>query len=240
MRSIFVGVEYAGKSTLIQLLNAYYRRLKLPTHVDDHFTIPDATLSSESRALMVNFPDDIKERTQRMQIHYHIEVIRNYPNTLIAGWHIEEAVYSAMYGGDPESPYYKNYGYRAQRLYEAMVLEARLPDIVLIHVTASDAAIRKRMKADPHEYQIIKEKDIPELKRRFDEEIEKSLFTHKGRKIVLDTTNKTPQASLDELLALSEPLITAAELAIRALPIPDGDYEVRYENGVRKMIPKKG
>ncbi len=238
MRSIFAGIEYAGKSTLIKLLDAYYRQRKLPTHGDDHFTLPDASLSPESRALMLNFPDDVKERAQRMQIQYHIEVIKNYSNTLIAGWHIEEAVYSAVYGDDPESPYYKNYDYRAQRIYEAQVFEARLPDVVLIHVTASDEAIRERMQADLHEYQIIKEADIPEIKRRFEEEIEKSLFTQKGRKIAIDTTDKTPQESLDELLALSEPLITQAELAIRALPVPDGDYEVRYENGVRKMIPK--
>ena len=239
MRSIFVGIEYAGKSTLIKHLQAYYHQRKLHTHLDDHFTIPDATLSPASRALMVTLPADMKERMQRMQIHYHIEVIRNYPNTLISGWHIEEAIYSAMYGDDPESSYYKNYGYRAQRLYEAMVLEAHLPDVVLIYMTASDAAIRERMKSDPHEYQIIKEKDISELKGRFEEEVEKSLFTHKGRKIVLDTTDKTPQESLDELLLRSEPLITFGELAVRAMPIPEGDYEVRYENGVRKMIPRK-
>ena len=52
---------------------------------DDHFTIPDATLSPESRALMVGSPDDVKERMQRMQIQYHIEVIRNHKNTLISG-----------------------------------------------------------------------------------------------------------------------------------------------------------
>ncbi|MBI1927179.1 hypothetical protein HYR99_23420 [Candidatus Poribacteria bacterium] len=188
MRSIFVGIEYAGKSTLIKHLQGYYHRRKLPTHGDDHFTIPDATLSPKSRALMVNFPDDIKEN------------------------------------------------YRAQRIYEAQVFEARLPDVVMIHVTASDEAIRERMKANPHEYQIIKEKDIPEIKRRFEEEVEKSLFTQKGRKIVLDTTNKTPQESLDELLLLSEPLITFGELALRALPIPEGDYQVKYEDGVRKMV----
>ncbi len=67
MRSIFVGIEYAGKTTLINLLTEYYHRLKVPTHNDDHFTIPDASLGPESRALMVNFPDDVKERLQRMQ-----------------------------------------------------------------------------------------------------------------------------------------------------------------------------
>ena len=237
MRCVFAGIEYAGKSTLINLLTEYYRHRKLAVHVDDHFTIPDSTLSAESRAAYVDFPDDVKERMQRMQIQYHVEVIKNYPNTLIAGWHIEEAVYTTVYGGDPESSYYQNYHYRAQRGYETQVMEARLPDVVLIHVTASDDAIKARMKDDPHEYQIIKAEDIPRLKRLFDEEIDKSLFTQKGRKIVLDTTDKTPSESLDALLLLSEPLITFGELAIRALDVPDVPYQVRYENGIRKLKP---
>ncbi|MCY4404463.1 MAG: hypothetical protein OXD54_18010 [Candidatus Poribacteria bacterium] len=239
MRCIFVGIEYAGKSTLIKLLTDYYRHRKLAVHVDDHFTIPDSTLSADSRAVYVNFPNDVKERMQRMQIQYHVEVIKNYPNTLIAGWHIEEAVYTTVYGNDPDSPYYGNYQYRAQRGYETQVMEARLPDVVLIHVTASDDSIKERMETDPHEYQIIKSEDIPNLKQLFDEEIDKSLFTHKGRRIVLDTSDKTPTESLDELLLLTEPLITFGELAIRALPVPDSAYEVRYENGVRKTITTK-
>lgn len=237
MRCVFVGIEYAGKSTLVNLLTEYYQHRKLSVHVDDHFTIPDSTLSAESRAAYIDFPDDVKERMQRMQIQYHVEVIRNYPNTLIAGWHIEEAVYTTVYGSDPESPYYQNYHYRAQRGYETQVMEARLPDIVLIHVTASDDAIKARMEADPHEYQIIKAEDILTLKSLFEEEIDKSLFTQKGRKIVLDTTEKTPSESLDELLLLSEPLITFGELAVRAMDVPDIPYKVRYENGVRKMMP---
>lgn len=235
MRCIFVGIEYAGKSTLINLLTEYYRHRKLSVHVDDHFTIPDSTLSPESRAAYINFPDDVKERMQRMQIQYHVEVIKNYPNTLIAGWHIEEIVYTSVYGDDSDSPYYSNYHHRAQRGYEVQVMEARLPDVVMIHVTASDEAIQQRMEEDPHEYQIIKSADIPKLKQRFQDEIDKSLFTHKGRTIVLDTTDKTPSESLDELLLLSEPLITFGELAIRMMDVPDIPYHAKYENGVRKM-----
>ena len=237
MRCVFVGIEYAGKSTLVNLLTDYYRHRKLAVHVDDHFTIPDATLSAESRAAYLDFPDDVKERMQRMQIQYHVEVIKNYPNTLIAGWHIEEAVYTTVYGDDPDSPYYRNYHYRAQRGYETQVMEARLPDVVMIHVTASDEAIKARMETDPHEYQIIKAEDIPKLKCLFEEEIDKSLFTQKGRKIELDTTNKTPSESLDELLLLSEPLITFGELAIRSMPVSDMPYQVNYENGIRKFDP---
>ena len=62
------------------------------------------------------------------------------------------------------------------------------------------------------------------------------LGRRKGRRIDIDTTGKTPQQSLDELLLKSEPLITAGELAIRSMPIPDGDYEVVYENGIRKTV----
>ena len=237
MRCIFVGIEYVGKSTLIELLHNYYQHLKLNTHLDDHFTIPDASLSPASRDVLVGLPDDIKERMQRMQIQYHVDVIKNYPNTLISGWHIEEAIYSAMYGTDSESPYYGNYHYGFQRLYESQVLEAHLPDIVLIHMTASDAAISERMHDSPHQYQIIQEKDISEIKQRFEEEVNKSLFTQKGRRIVLDTTGKSPQESLDELLEQTEPLITIGELAIRSLPVPDGDYRVEYKNGVRQIIP---
>ena len=236
MRSIFVGIEYAGKSTLIQLLAEYYRKRNRPPHLDDHFSIPDATLSPESRRIMLGLPDDIKERMQRMQIQYHVDVMVTNKNPLLAGWNIEEAVYVEFYGDDPDSPYYGKYDYKSHRLYEAQVFEARLEDVVLIHVTASDEAIRQRMKDAPHEYPVIKEKDIPALKKRFDEEVEASLLWR--RSIRLDTTDKTPQESFDELLLLSEPLVTPGEVALRALPVPEGECEVRYENGVRKMVPK--
>lgn len=238
MRSIFVGIEYAGKTTLINLLQAYYNKRGRRTHNDDHFTIPDASLSPESRAAFVGYPDDVKERMQRMQLHYHVEIIKNYPRPLISGWHIEEAVYTAMYGNDPDHSYYPNYHYTFQRHYEVQVLEARLPDVVMFHLTADDEAIRERMQADPHEYEIIRPGDIAEVKKRFDEEIEKSLLKKDGRLVTIDTTGKTPEESLDEMLLKSEPLVTDGEMAMRALPVPDGDFEVRYENGVRKMVSR--
>jgi len=235
MRSIFVGIEYAGKSTLIELLDRYYRHRSIRTHGDDHFTIPDATLSPASRKTMVGLPDDMKERMQRMQIHYHIDIIKKYACPLIAGWHIEEAVYSDMYGDEPSSPYYKRYVYNFQRLYETQVLEGNIPDLVMFHVTADDEVIARRMHECSHEYPIVREQDIPEVKRRFDEEVSKSLFTHGGRTVVIDTTDKTPEESFDEVLLKSEPLVTFGEIAVRAMEVPDGDYEVTYENGIRRM-----
>ena len=65
------------------------------------------------------------------------------------------------------------------------------------------------------------------------------MFTDQHRKVDLDTTGKTPQQSLDELLLATEGMVTAAELAMRSLPLPEGEYDVRYEGGVRQMIPKQ-
>ena len=238
MRAIFVGIEYAGKSTLIKLLDAYYQRLKLHPHIDDHFTIPDSELSPESRKLALKFPDDVKERTQRMQIHYHTDIVKSYEHVLLAGWHIEEAIYTSLYGPDPSSHYYPGYWCQFQRHYEAKLLKEDLPGLVLIHVSAEDETIRQRMRADPHKHQVIREEHIAELGRRFSEEVDKSLLTQGKEFIHLDTTDKTPQQSLDELLKLSEPLVSTAELAMRSIPIPANEYEVHYENGVRKLISK--
>jgi len=110
---------------------------------------------------------------------------------------------------------------------------------VLIHVTADEATIVERMVTDPHPYQIIRKKDIAQLQAEFEAEIEQSLFTQKGRRVTLDTTGQSPQESLDDLLLLTEPLITPGELAIRMLPVPDGDYEIKYINGNRQLLTNR-
>ena len=104
MRAIFTGIEYAGKTTLLNMLGSYYEARGLPAHYDDHFSLPDRTLSDESRKLLLDAPDDMKERYQRMQIQFHIELIEFIQNPLFGGWFIEEAVYCDVYGEDPDSP----------------------------------------------------------------------------------------------------------------------------------------
>ena len=149
MRAIFTGIEYAGKTTLIDLLGGYYEARGLPAHYDDHFSLPDRTLSEESRKLLLDAPDDMKERYQRMQIQFHIELIEFIQNPLFGGWFIEEAVYCDIYGDDPDSPYYRRYRHIKQRVYEAQIFERRLPDVVLFHLTAADDTILQRACAKP-------------------------------------------------------------------------------------------
>lgn len=237
MRAIFTGIEYAGKTTLIDLLGSYYEARGLPAHYDDHFSLPDRTLGEESRKLLLDAPDDMKERYQRMQIQFHVELIEFIQNPLFGGWFIEEAVYCDIYGEDPASPYYRRYRHVKQRVYEAQIFERRLPDVVLFHLTADDGEIRRRMRAAPHEHQVIREADIGRVKDRFAEEVEHSLFRKVGRVVDLDTTGRTPAESLDELLLASEPLVTFGELALRALPVPGGRQRVVYRNGVRTLLP---
>ena len=189
MRAIFTGIEYAGKTTLIQLLGSYYEERGLPAHYDDHFSLPDRTLSPESQQLLLSAPDDMKERYQRMQIQFHIELIEFIQNPLFGGWFIEEAVYCDIYADDPSSPYYQRYRHIKQRVYEAQIFERRLPDVVLFHLTASDDAIKARSEASPHEHQVIRVEDIGRIKDRFAEEVESSLFRKVGRVIPLDTTD---------------------------------------------------
>ena len=114
-----------------------------------------------------------------------------------------------------------------------MVLEARLPDVVLIHLTADDEVIKERMLKAPHEYQIIREKDISDIKKRFEDEVDRSLLTRNGHLVTLDTTNKSPKESLDELLIKTEPLVTDGEMAMRAISVPKNDFKVYYEDGIR-------
>ena len=78
-------------------------------------------------------------------------------------------------------------------------------------------------------FQII-HKSRPTLKRRSPR--------HCLPTVVLDTTGKTPAESFDELLRASEPLVTMGELAVRAMAVPEGEYEVVYERGVRKTVSK--
>lgn len=118
------------------------------------------------------------------------------------------------------------------------MLKDDLSGLVLIHVTAEDDTIRQRMRDHPYKHQVIREEHMAELQQRFSGEVEKSLLTQGREFIHLDTTDKTPQQSLDELLALSESLVSTAGLAMRSVPVPVTEYDVRYEHSVRKLIPK--
>ena len=98
MRVVAVGCEYSGVSTLIDRIYAWGRERGINHHLDDHFTIPDAShLDEEEQRAMLDMLPAIKERFQRFQIVYHVRLLHRYEHILMGGFHIEEAVYGPRY-----------------------------------------------------------------------------------------------------------------------------------------------
>ena len=189
MIMIVTGCEYAGKSTLINKLMSWGEEHGFRFHLDDHFSIPDEYFLEEAdQKAMLAMTPTIKERFQRFQIYYHISVMHNHPNTLLGGYHIEEAIYGPRY-------YYP--GRRYPDYFRTV--EGHFPeDAILLLLEASPEVIAKRMAEHPHKYNIIAQEDIPELLSAFAGEFEASSVQHKMR---LDTSEMTPDETFQAFLA---------------------------------------
>ena len=91
-------------------------------------------------------------------------------------------------------------------------------DTVLVHVKASPEAIRERMKAEPREFGLLKEKDVEYILQRFEEEHKRSFLR---QKIEIDNTDLTPEETLARFVEEIQPHLTEADRArilTRSLP----------------------
>ena len=188
MRLIIIGCEYTGKSTLLNSLAQWGRKQGIHFHLDDHFTIPgEQHLGEEDKKAMVNLTPTLKERFQRFQVYYHIDVAHKNQHIILVGFHIEEAIYGPLY-------YYPSH----QVAYTREVEEKMPSDTILILLTASPDVIAKRMEENPHEYNVIKKEDIPMLVNRFNEEFNRSLIQ---KKIRIDTSNLTSEELFEQFMS---------------------------------------
>ncbi len=202
MRVIAVGCEYCGVTCLLDgLLDCGLQR-GIDAHLDDHFSIPDRYhLGREDQQAMVDLSPVLKERFQRMQIVYHIRLLHRYEDILLGGFHIEEAVYGLRY-------YYPGHSASEMRQYEA-----EMPgDTMLVLLFARPDVLEARMERAPHEFNIIRRGDIPELLASFRREYEVSLLTHKFE---IDTSDLSPQQLLETFLKRSVPHLTSRDLILR-------------------------
>jgi thymidylate kinase len=199
MRLIIIGCEYTGKSTLTDSLADWGREKGIHFHLDDHFTIPgEQHLREEDKKMMVTLTPTIKERFQRFQIYYHIDVAHKNQHIILVGFHIEEAIYGPLYYYSPQQVTY------------AREVEDKMPsDTILILLTASPEIIAKRMEQEPHEYNVIKKEDIPMLLNRFAEEFGRS---HIRRKFRIDTSNLTPEGLFEQFMSLVVNYLNAEDL----------------------------
>jgi len=158
-------------------------------HLDDHFTIPDSSLSKEDRDTMLTLSPQFKERFQRFQAVYHISVMNQSRDSLQVGFYFEDAIYGPLYYG---------YDSHAVAIGHGRELEKELPgDTILVLLTASPEVIANRMDADPHEYQVIKRDDIPSLLEKFDQEFQASTI---HAKIQINTNELPPEEVLEKFL----------------------------------------
>ena len=186
------------KSTFIEKVLAWGRVHHIHFHVDDHFTIPDASLSDEDRDLYVTLPPMIKEWYQRFQIWYHVRLLNIFDDMVAVGFHIEEVIYDPLY-------------FDFTPRINPREVEASLPsDTILLLLRASPDAIQDRRERCPHKYNVIQTADIPEVLAKFEAEYQHSLIP---RKIAIDTTNLTPNEVLAEFVSsvLSLPWRTLSE-----------------------------
>ena len=199
MRLIIIGCEYTGKSTLLDSLVQWSRKQGINFHLDDHFTIPgEQHLGEEDKKAMVELTPTIKERFQRFQIYYHIDVAHKHQNIILVGFHIEEAIYGPLY-------YYPSH-----RVAYAREVEGKMPeDTILTLLTASPEVIAKRMEGDAHEYNVIQKEDIPMLLERFNEEFGSSLIRKKLR---IDTSNLTAEDLFEEFMSSVLPHLSTDEV----------------------------
>jgi len=200
VRLILIGCEYAGKTTLVDALYAWGENRGIHFHLDDHFSIPDQFfLNADDQQAMLAMPPTIKERFQRFQIYYHIDVMANHSDVLLAGFHIEEAIYGPRY-------YYPGHAWPP---YQRRI-ESKLPgDSILLLLTASPDVIRERMRATPHQFSIVPPEDVETVSQQFEAEFRASWIE---RKLKIDTSDLQPQQILPTFLRQVRPFLDTRDL----------------------------
>ena len=216
MYLLMTGCEYAGKTTQAAQIMAWAERtIGATAHFHDHHTIPSTELTPEAQESLLRLHPQAKEMFQRFMIEYHISPnFYTKPDHNLMAPFIEEAVYAPLYygyGGEQSgAPVRSPAGQRSEmaRKMERRILDLA-PDVVLVLVKASPAAIRQRMRENPHPHQVVREQDVEYVLRRFEEEVAASLVQ---KRIVLDTTAATVAETLDQFVAAYEPFLTNEDL----------------------------
>ena len=196
------GAAGAGKTTLVNNIQEWGKDKGFLFHMDDHFTIPDSQhLSEDEQERMWNLGPVVKERFQRFQVHYHIQILHNYENVLIVGCHIEEAVFGPRYYHG--KGIMQDYGRK---------FESDIPlDTTMVHLTARPEVIIDRIKAAPRKYQLMQEDEIEEVCSLFDQEVGRSWLR---KKVKIDTSDLSEKEVLDACLKALKPHMTARDLLL--------------------------
>ena len=210
MRLIIIGCEYTGKTTLAGEIQKWLVQTmgSCQTSFHDHFVMPFTEGSGpqvqEEIEHIQAMPTSLLQKYTLYMIDHHVsDHFYQRSDHCLVNWYYADAVYAPLYYG-----YGVGGGYFDRRVMarnnDAKVRE-RAPDTVLVLVKASSGTIRQRMRQHLHPHNLIKEQDVELILERFEEEYASSLLV---RKIALDTTDSTPEKTLDEFVKRIEPHLT--------------------------------
>jgi hypothetical protein len=208
MRLILTGAEYAGKSTLGSALHQWGLGHGFQFHMDDHFTIPDASLrTDDEKRYALGAPPAMKERFQRFQIYYHLHLLQLYQDICLVGFHSEEAVYGPRYyypglGGPRSTSGLPQDYHRA--------IEHEFPeDTIYCLVTARPVTLRQRAREHPHSVPLVPEAELEDVQNAFEREF---LACWLKRKIRLDTSDVAPDQLVPTFLQTVKRYLNATDL----------------------------
>ena len=122
MRTIVVGCEYAGTTTLSETIMGWAKLTFGGEHFfHDHMKIPHishGTLSEDDIKHFMALSPDLKEQFQRFQVEYHLQPeFYEDDDHHNVGFFIDEAVYAPLYYG---------YDQEGGRTWHARKIEARI------------------------------------------------------------------------------------------------------------------
>ncbi len=214
MRLIIIGCEYAGKTTLAAGIRGWMERTlgSCTTSFHDHFLPWDPAdegpkgerVEDDLKLLTLDDPAII-EKYNRYVIHYHTHPsFYDLPDHCVVGWYYADAVYGPLYYGFG-GPSQRADRQVMARSYDSMVSQIA-PDTVLVYLTAAAEVIRQRQAAQPRPYP--RPEDVEMVLTRFEEEYGQSLLHHRMR---LDTSQSTPEQTLDTFVKQIEPYLTSED-----------------------------
>lgn len=214
MRLIIAGCEYSGTTTLAEGIGKWAEAtLGSNSGSHDHFKgPPEKNLTAEEEAQFAALKPRLLEMFQRYQIEYHLQPgFYAYPDHVMVGMHLEDAVYAPLYYG------YGGPGQYAERTEFARHTEERIlglaPDVIEILVRATPEVIRRRMREAPHRNQTIKEADVEYVLEQFEKQHAESLIRNK---MEIDTSETSVDDCVAQFVEFYEPLMTDAD-RVRAL-----------------------
>ena len=207
MKLILIGCEYAGTTTLALAIDEWIRQTTGTGFrlIHDHWKLPDTSghlphdtshfLTEEEQQQVLALSPKLKEMHQRHSLYYHTPHGATDANSLIIGYHFDDGIYGPLYfeygrHTDPED----------RRVVGPKVEKTMLQhasETVLVLVKASPDVIRRRMRENPHEKGVLRERDIEFVLDRFEDGFKISLFSNK---LILDTSEVTADDTLAEFV----------------------------------------